>query len=76
MLQTQADADAGYFSAICGRALPMTEEEAVRKTLLAACRWQYIISGVREPRFSRVLNGMITGNQASRIATAMAPIMS
>jgi hypothetical protein len=76
LLQTQARADASYFAAICGRPLPSDENEAVHKSLLAAYRWQYIISGVQEPRFGQVLNGMITGNQASRIETAMAPIMS
>lgn len=75
MLQTQAHADASYFSAICGRSLTMTEEDAVRNSLLAAYRWQYILSGVQEPRFSRALNSMITENQAARIAMAMAPIM-
>ncbi|MGF6743780.1 hypothetical protein [Paraburkholderia atlantica] len=76
MLQTQARADADYFARICGRPLPMAEKEAVHAGLLGAYRWQYIISGVQEPRFSHALGSMITANQVSRIETAMAPIMS
>ncbi|CAG2153784.1 hypothetical protein [Cupriavidus numazuensis] len=76
ILQTQASADADYFAMICGRSLSMTEKDSVRIGLLAAYRWQYIISGVQEPRFSQVLSNMITGSQLSRIETAMAPIMS
>jgi len=76
ILQSQASADADYFATICGRPLSMADKDAVRLCLLAAYRWQYIISGVQEPRFSQVLSGMITGNQLSRIEMAMAPIMS
>ncbi|CAG2158266.1 hypothetical protein LMG31506_06302 [Cupriavidus yeoncheonensis] len=76
ILQTQANADADYFAMICRRPLSMADKDSVRTGLLAAYRWQYIISGVQEPRFSQALGGMITGNQLSRIETAMAPIMS
>lgn len=76
ILQTQADADADYFAMVCGRSLSMADKESVRASLLAAYRWQYIISGVQEPRFGQILSGLITGNQMSRIETALAPITS
>jgi len=44
--------------------------------LLAAYRWQYIVSGVQLPRFREVLGGMITPAQANRIGTALAPILN
>ena len=47
----------------------------LRATVLAAYRWQYIISGVREPRFSDLLGQMITAAQAERIGQALAPIL-
>ena len=40
------------------------EVEAVQRTVLAAYRWQYIVSGVQEPRFRQALGGMITERQA------------
>ena len=53
-----------------------TEVEAVKATVLAAYRWQYIVSGVQEPRFRQALAGMITERQGARIAAALAPIMA
>jgi hypothetical protein len=48
----------------------------VKATVLAAYRWQYIVSGVRIPRFAELLNAMITPAQAERISTALAPILA
>jgi hypothetical protein len=76
LLQMQARADADYFLKVCGRSFSQRDEECVRTRLLAAYRWQYIISGVQEPRFRQILGSMITESQAARIETAMAPIMS
>jgi hypothetical protein len=75
IVQAQARADADYFVAVCGRALSRHEEERTRAGLLAAYRWQYIVSGVEEPRFRDILGSMITEDQAARIGNALAPIM-
>jgi DNA-binding Lrp family transcriptional regulator len=75
LLQSQARADADYFVKVCGRMLSPEEVEQIRAVVLAAYRWQYIVSGMREPRFSAILASMITENQATRIADALAPIM-
>jgi hypothetical protein len=75
LLQLQAGADAQYFGKICGRSLSSEEAEQVRSGVLAAYRWQYIVSGVKEPRFSKILGSMITSGQAARIGDALAPIM-
>ena len=74
ILQAQSAADADYFVAICGRPMTNVEADAVKATVLAAYRWQYILSGVQIPRFSELLNGMITPAQAARIGAALAPI--
>ena len=52
------------------------EVETVNATVLAAYRWQYIVSGVTLPRFSHLLNSMITRAQRERIGTALAPLMA
>jgi hypothetical protein len=44
--------------------------------VLGAYRWQYIVSGVEEPRFAKMLARMITADQSNRIGKALAPIMS
>jgi hypothetical protein len=76
IVQLQATADADYFVKICGRKLGASEADAVRKTVLAAYRWQYIGSGVSQPRFQKTLGGMITEAQMQRIGAALQPILS
>lgn len=76
MLQAQAGADAEYFATICGCALMPEENERVRAGILAAYRWQYIVSGVQEPRFGEILARLITPEQGRRIAEALTPIVS
>jgi hypothetical protein len=43
--------------------------------VLKAYRWQYIISGVEEQRFLKLLHAMITEAQGHRINEALAPIL-
>lgn len=76
ILQVQSAADAHYFVEVCGRPISALEVEAVKATVLAAYRWQYIVSGVQIPRFSNLLNGLITTAQRERIGAALAPIMA
>jgi hypothetical protein len=75
LLQLQAGADAEYFLGLCGNRLSADQAERVRAAVLKAYRWQYIVSGVQEPRFMAILGDMITPEQADRIAAALAPIV-
>jgi hypothetical protein len=75
ILQAQAQADAGYFVAICGRPVAADEAVMLEQALLRAYRWQYIGSGVQEPRFVSILGSLITPAQGERIAAALAPIL-
>jgi hypothetical protein len=75
ILQMQAAADTQYFVQACARRLTASEVAKVGDTVLAAYRWQYILSGVQEPRFTEVLASLTTPEQRSRIGTALAPMM-
>ena len=75
ILQMQAGADADYFFKVCERTFAPAESAAIRTTFLRAYRWQYIVSGVQDKRFSQILGGMINARQAARIADALAPIV-
>ena len=75
IVNAQAAADADYFVANVGRPLSQNERQLVAATLLAAYRWQYIGSGVQEPRFADRLAGLTTGEQQARIGGALAPIL-
>ena len=74
ILQAQSKADADYFLMTAGRAFTSEEAAAVRATLLRAYRWQYIVSGVQDARFTEVLGSMITPAQGERIAAALKPL--
>ncbi|HUG98968.1 MAG TPA: hypothetical protein VMQ83_07310 [Gammaproteobacteria bacterium] len=76
ILQAQSQADAGYFVQICGRPVAAEEAAKLQAAMLRAYRWQYIVSGVQEPRFAEILGSMITPEQGERIGTALAPILA
>ena len=71
ILQAQAKADAGYFTATCGRAVHEAEARAIEAAFLKAYRWQYIHSGAQHLHFGQVLSGLITEDQGQRIQRAL-----
>jgi hypothetical protein len=74
--QAQSAADADFFLAQARRPWSRDEQTAVRDTLLAAYRWQYIASGAQEPRFGGVLAELTTPAQLQRIHAALAPVLA
>jgi hypothetical protein len=70
LLEQQAQADAAYFCAVAGRRLSRDEERRVARTLTDAYRWQYILSGMQDPRFQALLGSMITPAQGKRLQQA------
>jgi hypothetical protein len=75
ILQAQASADAAYFCAIAPRAIGADEQRTLEAETLAAYRWQYIVSGVQEPRFQQVLGELVDDAQMQRIGAALAPLL-
>jgi hypothetical protein len=53
ILRAQAEADASYFAANCGRAVGADEERTIEAAFLTAYRWQYIHSGAAHPHFGK-----------------------
>jgi hypothetical protein len=76
IVQAQARADADYFLANAGHKFSAAEAEAVHDQVLKAYRWQYIATGVQQPRFGDVLKAMVTPAQMSRIGSALEPILA
>jgi hypothetical protein len=74
ILQAQARADATYFASIAGQRHTDEQHLAIGAGILKAYRWQYIVSGVMEPRFQKVLFGLLDDEQAARIQQALAPL--
>ena len=75
ILQIQAKADADHFLRVCSRTFDEAQVQQLRDTMLHAYRWQYIVSGVNDERFQKILGGMITEAQFNRIGAALAPII-
>lgn len=76
ILQKQSESDASYFILSVSRPFSAQEKAQIGACMLSAYRWQYIVSGVRHPRFARLLTSMTSPAQMLRIQTALAPIMS
>lgn len=74
ILQAQAMADAAYFLAALGMAADGERAGQVHATMLKAYRWQYIVSGTLEPRFQKLLGGLVNAAQMARIQGALAPL--
>jgi hypothetical protein len=74
--QMQAQADAEYFVRVAGRSFNAEQDDAIHTTMLGAYRWQYIVSGVQDPRFLEIMGSMIDAAQGARINAALAPIVS
>jgi hypothetical protein len=74
IVEQQAAADSQYFQNLCQRLTP-EQIARVRRTLLKAYRWQYIVSGAQDERFGSILAELVTETQAVRIGAALAPIV-
>jgi hypothetical protein len=76
ILVAQSKADAQYFANANARTLPVERIAQVEAGLLRAYRWQYIVSGVQDPRFQKALGALITPAQFERIGAALGPILA
>jgi hypothetical protein len=76
ILQAQSGADAEYFLAHAGREFAAHERERVCAQMLKAYRWQYIVSGVQDPRFIGILAELTNTAQRGRINAALAPLLA
>ena len=74
VLKQQAHDDADYFLELCTKPMSPEHRARVRSTMLRAYRWQYILSGAKDERYTTILGSMITERQAARIVDALAPL--
>lgn len=75
ILQGQSVADIDYFIGIAGRQFSVDERSSLNQAALKAYRWQYIVSGVQDPHFSKLLGEMTTPAQLQRIQIALGPLL-
>ena len=75
ILVAQSQADSAYFLKCSNRSFNAAEEQSIGDGILKAYRWQYIVSGIQDPRFTDILAELITDAQMTRITTALSPLM-
>ncbi len=75
ILQQQSLRDAQYFIVTCGRRVPADQAARLADGLLDAYRWQYIGSGVAQPKFRQLLIRMLTTAQWQHLQAALAPLV-
>jgi len=76
ILQAQAAADAAWFLGVARGYFSAVQQERIEATFLKAYRWQYIVSGVMQPRFQKVLFATMSPAQAERVNAALAPLLA
>ena len=76
ILQIQSIEDSNYFKNSIERQFSDEERKRLDQGLLSAYRWQYIVSGVQDPRFMENLTNKVNQNQLNRITIALTPLMA
>jgi hypothetical protein len=75
ILQAQSKSDVDYFLKVRNLVLGEAEIIRIREVVLKAYRWQYIFSGVNQPRFQRLFGRLTTETQQQRVSQALSPLM-
>lgn len=75
LLQAQAAADTRYFCTIAHGGYDEAQCARIGEAMLKAYRWTYIVSGCMEPRFQKVLGETLDAEQATKVQSALAPLM-
>jgi hypothetical protein len=76
ILQAQAAADSSYFLHAAQGRFTASQRQSIEATFVKAYRWQYIVSGVMQSRFQKVLFATLNPRQAKQVMDALAPLMS
>jgi len=75
VLQAQAAADFDYFIVHSRQLYSGDQQDVLHDAVLAAYRWQYVVSGVQGSRFVEVLGEMISDDQMQRVTDALTPLI-
>jgi hypothetical protein len=75
ILQAQSKADVDYFFKVRNPVLDEAQMNRIKEVVLKAYRWQYIFSGVNQPRFQKLFGGLTTDMQQQRVSDALSPLM-
>lgn len=68
LVQSQAAADAQFFIQVQAEAFSSQQQVDIHTCVLRAYRWQYIIAGVQDMQFCKILGQMLNVEHAAKIA--------
>jgi hypothetical protein len=74
LLRAQSRSDVRYFIHLLGPRSP-EQLDQLHTVMLRAYRWQYIVSGIEQPRFFQLLTGLLTEAQMNRVTHALTPLI-
>ncbi|GAB6194325.1 hypothetical protein [Desulfocastanea catecholica] len=74
ILQNQSAADVDYFLKTAGHLFSEEEAGQLKTGFLKAYRWQYIFSGVKHPRYQKMLEIVTSEPQRQRLGEALAAL--
>ena len=75
ILQAQSAADTSYFIENAEETFNEDEKMKLAELVLKAYRWQYIVSGIQESKFVKILAELTTDSQMERVNEALSPLM-
>ena len=75
ILQAQSAADTSYFIENAEETFNEDEKMKLAELVLKAYRWQYIVSGIQESKFVKILTELTTDSQMERVNEALSPLM-
>jgi hypothetical protein len=71
LLQKQVGFDIANLAALLGRGFDAGETAELRREILRAKRWTFILSGVTHPRFEELFGAVTTPEQRARVGAAL-----
>jgi hypothetical protein len=76
LLKQQVEHDLANLSSLLGRAFPAPQLDELRREVLRAKRWTFILSGVTHPRFQELFVEVTTPAQRERVGAALDTLFS
>ena len=76
LLKQQVEHDLANLSSLLGRAFPAPQLDELRREVLRAKRWTFILSGVTHPRFQELFAEVTTPAQRERVGAALDTLFS
>jgi P-aminobenzoate N-oxygenase AurF len=76
LLEQQVEHDIANLARVLGRAFDAHQQDELRRAIVQAKRWTFLLSGVTHPRFEELLVEVTTPEQRERIGAALQGLLA